>query len=102
MKKFVVLMIVFLSMTVGQLAAQGPSQTGTIDDINQDEGYIVIDGDTFSYDDGEVSIVYRNEQVPTTVLGAGLRISYRLGQRGNVVEIVLLGPMSRLEQIHNH
>lgn len=77
-------------------------QTGTIEAINQEAGYIVINGVSIPYDEGSVSVSYREQPVRTTFLAPGLIISYRVNQNGTIGAINLIGPRNVLEQINQH
>ena len=76
--------------------------SGTIEAIDQEAGYVVINGVTVPYDEGGVTVRYRERQVRTTFLVPGLVVRYRLNQNGTIGEIVLMGPRSMLEQIDQH
>lgn len=77
-------------------------RTGTIEAINQEAGYIVISGVSVPYDEGSVSVTYREQPVRTTFLAPGLIVSYRVNQDGTIGAINLIGPRNRLEQINQH
>lgn len=93
--------ILFLAITSSAQQFVGV-RTGTIEAINQEEGYIVISGVSVPYDEGSVSVSYREQPVRTTFLAPGLIISYRVNQNGTIGEINLIGPRSVLEQINQH
>lgn len=96
------LLVLFLSLQVDVVAAQVTSAFGTIDEVKQDDGYIVIDGSTFDFKVSEVVINYGNRRVRASFLSPGLRISYITRNDGSISDITLIGPTNVLEQLDNH
>ena len=81
--------------------ALGP-RSGTVEAINQEEGYIIISAERIPYDEGGVSVVYQGRSVRTTFLTPGLIVNYQLNENGTIGQIVLIGPPRILELIDQH
>lgn len=94
------LLVTLVSTSHAQVTSE--LRTGTIEAINQEEGYIVVSGVTVPYDEGGVRLSYREQAVRTTFLRPGLLIRYRLNQNGTIGEIVLMGPTRVLMEIDQH
>ncbi|MEX0619819.1 MAG: hypothetical protein WDZ76_10925 [Pseudohongiellaceae bacterium] len=84
------------------LQAQQIARRGSIESINQDAGFIVVSGIRLPYSEGSVRVRYQGRDIRTTFLAPGLLITYRLNPDGTIGDIILLGPLDRLEQIDRH
>lgn len=95
------LLILVLAMPAAAGFAQSSSGFGTIDEVMQDDGYIVIDGKRLVFDSGDVVITYNGEKMRSSFLSPGLSVRYSTDSEGKVKELVLIGPARILDQINN-
>lgn len=76
-------------------------RTGTLQVLEQDDGYLVISGVQYDYDAEITSVVFNGEEVDDTIFEPGLVIRFQL--RGNMLEIVeVIGPITMLEDEDSH
>lgn len=88
-----------LLLASSMASAQGvltSTQTGTIQQESQDDGYLVISGQRYGYSDALTTIFLNGEQVDAEVLDEGLVVRYTLNRDGMLVRIELLGPANLL------
>jgi hypothetical protein len=103
---FSAVLVLMLALPAGSLMAQQESRVtrslGTIDEINQDYGYIIVDGNRMEFRDAEVVITYRGMPIRSSLLSKGIRISYTTGRDGSVSNIALIGPTDILQAFDQH
>lgn len=96
---FLALLVSATCLLPGAVTAQVESRLGTIDAVMQDDGYIVIDDNTFDLKGGEVSVSYRGREVRLSFLSPGITIRYTTDSDGVITRIELIGPANVLEQL---
>lgn len=101
-KAFMTSVVLLMAINSSAQQVTGIVRTGTIEAINQEAGYIVINSISVPYDEGSVSVSYRDQPVRTTFLTPGLIVSYRVNQNGTIGHINLIGPRNVLDQINQH
>lgn len=98
------LWLVLVAPGVGALGQESGSSalaSGTIDEIMQNDGYIIIDGQRIEFRQPDVVITYDNQEVRASFLAKGQRIEYRTRADGSISMITLLGPLGELNEIYN-
>lgn len=94
-------------LCVGVLQAQEPSagttaaQTGTIQGLAQDDGYITISGTPYPFD-SETIVIVQGAQVSDSVLDEGMVVRYRLAADGRVAHIEIIGPIDKIRALTNN
>jgi hypothetical protein len=73
---------------------------GTIDEIMQDDGYIVINGNKYAFREPEVVITYNDQEIRSVFLAAGQRVFYRTRGDGSISVITLVPPNRELDQLN--
>lgn len=91
-----ILTFLLLSLFASSALAQG-NQTlvGSVESLAQDDGYIRISGNNYSYDD-EVTVVFlRGEQVQANTLNEGMAVRFTVSATGQLQRIDILGPFNQ-------
>ena len=75
------------------------TQTGTIQVEAQDDGFLTISGQNYTFS-SELSLVFLNgEQVGDQVLDEGLVVRYTLNGDGVLTRIEILGPINLIQSL---
>lgn len=91
---FLLLLLCLSSLVAeAQRALPDTRLDGRIDEINEDDGYIIVGGERIAYNDTLVTVVYRDQELDPTFLETGYRIAYELAEDDSVSRIVILTPL---------
>ena len=98
------LLLVALALS-GVVAAQGVlqnSQTGTVQLLRQDDGYIAIPGRNIPYVSDITRVFLNNEEIGSGFLDEGMVVRYTLNQEGVLLRVEILGPIDKIRELSNH
>lgn len=94
------LLFIVCPLSMAQSILSTP-QTGTLQVLEQDDGYLVVSGVQYGYDAETTKVIYNGAEVDDTIFEPGLVIRFQL--RGNMMEIVeIIGPYTMLEDEESH
>lgn len=95
-------MLMFLLSMPAYLSAQTVmigAQTGTVQELRQDDGYVIISSRRVGFDNEIVQIYLNNEPVGGEILDEGMVVRYTLDNRGNLERVEILGPNNKLRDL---
>lgn len=102
--RFAILLILLSTQAQAQESNTGVVQTliGTIEKLAQDDGYLSISGQNYSYD-AEVTQVYLDDEpLDSGFLDTGMSIRFALNSAGVLLRIDVLGPFSKTRLLQQH
>ncbi len=97
-----VLLLTSLFGFSSSLSAQGimtRPQTGTIQELWQDDGYVVISGRRVGFDNEIAKIYLNNALKGAEILDQGMVVRYTLDNRGFLLRVEILGPNEKLRTL---
>ena len=75
---------------------------GTIESLEQDDGYITISGRRLGFSDSVTQIFWEERQLGAEKLDQGMVVRYTLDAAGILQRVEILGPASKLQEIDLH
>lgn len=94
-----VLMLASFSVSAQGVLSSTNTQTGTIQVEAQDDGYLTISGQNYTFS-SELSLVFLNgEEVGDQALDEGLVVRYTLNRDGVLTRIEILGPINLIQSL---
>lgn len=97
-----VLMISSFSVTAQGVLSGARTQTGTIQAESQDDGFLVISGQRYGYDNTLTLVFLNNEQVDGEILDEGLVVRYTTDGNGVLIRVDVLGPANLIQSIDDN
>lgn len=95
-------LLISASSAASAQAVLAGAQTGTLQLMRQDDGYITISGRNYNFDN-EVSRVYlAGERVDSAILDEGMVVRFTLNGQGILERIEIIGPAAKLREIEEH
>ena len=88
--------IALILLLSSALHATQNTQLGTIEKLNQDNGFITISGIRRKYSDRTTQIFLRGKHLGAEVLNVGMIVRYSLDSSATLSKIELLGPVHQL------
>lgn len=82
-----------------QSSALSPQRNGVLEEVMQDEGYLVISGQRLVYRRPDVKVYYGRREIRPGFLNPGQRVYYRTRNDGSLGEITVIGPDPELDRI---
>ncbi len=92
----------FLLLVPAQLRAAELGRTGTVEQLSQDDGFIIISGRRLGYSDELTQVFLEDRQIGAQKLDAGMVVNYTVNADGVIVRMVLLGPADKLQMLDRH
>ena len=94
--------LLVLAVFTVPLAAQAQNiltapQTGTLQLMRQDDGFIVVSGRRYDFDNEVTEIYFNNEPVGPEILDEGLVIRFTINGAGLLMRIEVLGVVDKTE-----
>lgn len=78
---------------------QPTRQTGTIEALQQDAGFIVISGQRYRVTDGRTRVYLDERELRLHHLDNGMVIAYTTDGSGTLLRVDLLGPADRIREL---
>lgn len=78
------------------------ARTGTIQALRQSEGYITVSGRNYGFDNEITVVSLRGSVVDSAILDGGMVIRYTVDANSTLVQIEILGPAAKLEELDNN
>lgn len=102
--------LVFLAMALSSLLfaqqnvilEKGNTQVGTIQELNQGDGLIVISGRRYVYSNAMLSVFYDGNLVDSYILDQGMVVRYVVNADLVVTQMELLGPNDKIQAYFQH
>lgn len=92
------LVMLFVCLLVGTaLAAE--ARTGTIEEVRQDQGYVIISGEEYGYSEQETDVYYQQDRLGSQYLIQGMVVRYTVTADGTLQRLDILGPDEILRQL---
>jgi len=91
----VVTVLGFSMITSAQRVLPGP-QTGTIQALGQDEGFLTISGTNYEFDNEITIVVVSGEQIDSADLDVGMVVSYTINAQGILTRLEIIGPRQKI------
>ena len=92
--------MLLLSLATIVLAQDG--QTGTVEEVDQDNGAITISGRVLVYSEGLTEIYLGERRLSPVSIDQGMVVRYTLDDKGVLLRIELLGPGDMLRALDEH
>lgn len=107
------LMVVLLSTAAGAATAQSggqdaePSraemrQTGTVETLQQDAGYIEISGQRYRVEDGRTRIFVEQRELRLHDLDNGMVVAFSTDGSGTLLRLEILGPADAIRELETN
>jgi hypothetical protein len=77
-------------------------QTGTVQALAQDDGFITVSGRNIPFDDEVTTVMLAGVKIDSATLDEGMVIRYTLNSRGFLLTIEIIGPASKLEILNQN
>ncbi len=99
LKLGVLIMALALPLVTSAQSVLPRPQTGTLQGVAQDDGYLVISGTRFGFDNEITRILLAGEVVESTILDEGLVVRYTVDNRGTLVTVEVIGPNDKIREL---
>ena len=74
-------------------------QTGIVEGLAQDDGYITISGIEYGFNEQLTIVVLAGQAVDSAILDQGLELSFFLNAEGTLLMVEITGPSDRLDEL---
>lgn len=81
----------------GLLAQEG--QTGTVQSMEQDNGFIVISDRRVGFADGITQVYWQDQLVGAETLDQGMVVRYTVNAQGVLMRVDILGPAAMMQAL---
>ena len=98
----VLLAVLGLSMAASAQSVLTRPQTGTVQALAQDDGFITISGRNYPFDDRVTSVVLAGEKIDSASLDEGMVVRYTLNAQGMLQTLEIIGPASKVNILQQH
>ena len=78
------------------------AQTGTLQLMRQDDGYITISGRNYNFDNEVSKVFLGGDEVDSATLDEGMVVRYTLNRQGVLLRIEIIGPASKINAIEDN
>lgn len=77
-------------------------QTGTVQQLSQDEGSVTISGTAYSYSDVTTQILLRDDAIGVERLAEGMVVRYTINGAGMLLTVEIIGPADKIREFTNN
>lgn len=98
MRRFIQYGIFLLYLTAVQAFAQS-EQTGTIEVLDQDNGFVIISGTRFGFSDSVTQVYLEDRLIGPEKMDIGMVVRYTVNANGTLMRVELIGPSAMLEML---
>lgn len=101
MRRIVYLGMLWLCLITAQAFAQN-EQTGTVEGLDQDNGYVTISGTKFGFSDRVTQIYLEDRRIGPEKLDIGMVVRFTLNESGTLLRVELIGPSAMLRVLEQN
>lgn len=101
MRRLIQYWMLLLCLITTQAFAQN-EQTGTIEMLDQDNGYVTISGTRFGYSDSVTQVYIEDRLVGTEKMDVGMVARFTLDANGVLLRVELIGPSAMLRLLEQN
>lgn len=98
-RRWILLAVLSCSTFVSAQGVLSGSQTGTLEDMRQGDGFLTISGRNYDYHNDITEVFYDGQKVRTLFLNEGLVVRFVLNRDGILSRIEVLGPVDMIEAL---
>ena len=91
----------FFCLIAAQAFAQN-EQTGTIEGLDQDNGFVTISGTKFGFSDSVTRVYLENELIGAETMDVGMVVRFTLNENGTLLRVELIGPSAMLRVLEQN
>ena len=77
-------------------------QTGSIENLDQDNGFITISGQKYGYSDQLTQVFIGEQQVGTQKMDVDMVVRYTLDNKGTLIHVEIIGPDEKLRFLNQN
>ncbi len=100
--KRVVVLSLILAFTSASAQQVRPAQTGTVQSLAQDDGYITISKQAYVFDTETTRVLLQGAEVDAAILNEGLVVRFTTDNAGKLLTLEILGPADKLRELVRH
>ena len=98
MRRFIYYGVLVLCMLATQAFAQN-EQTGTIEGLDQDNGFVTISGTRFGFSDSVTQVFLDDRRIGPEKMDIGMVVRFTLNASATLVRVELIGPSAMLRAL---
>ena len=101
MRRFMHYGMLFLCLVTAQVFAQS-EQTGSIEGLDQDNGYVTISGARYGFSDRVTQVYLKDQLIGAEKMDIGMVVRFTLDASGTLVRVELIGPDAMLRVLEQN
>tara|TARA_R100001377_G_C3193077_1_gene111423 strand:- start:1399 stop:1704 length:306 start_codon:yes stop_codon:yes gene_type:complete len=101
MRRLINLGMLLLCLVAAQAFAQNV-QTGTIEGLDQDNGYVTISGTRFGFSDRVTQVYLEDRLVGPEKMDVGMVVRFTLDASGTLLRVEIIGPNAMLRVLQEN
>lgn len=97
--------IQYLAFTICFFATQAfaqSEQTGTIEALDQDNGYLTISGTRLGFSDNVTQVFIEDRSIGAEKMDIGMVVRYTLNESGVLLRVEIIGPSEMLRMLEQN
>lgn len=91
-----VLVVLGFSVLANAQGVLSRPQTGTVQLLRQDDGYITISGSNYGFDYEVTVVVLAGDEIDSAMLDEGMVVRYTLDDMGMLMRLEIIGPANKI------
>lgn len=101
MRRFLHHGLLFLCLMAAQVFAQN-EQTGSIEGLDQDNGYVTISGTRYGFSDRVTQVYLKDRLIGPENMDVGMVVRFTLDANGTLARVELIGPDAMLRVLEQN
>lgn len=101
MRRFIHYGMLLLCLLAAQAFAQN-EQTGTIEALDQDNGFVTISGTKFGFSDSVTQVYLADSLIGPQKMDVGMVVRYTLDANRTLLRVELIGPSAMLRMLEQN
>jgi len=97
-----ILLSLFLIASLTHWAVAQNEQTGTVEALNQDNGFITISGRRLPFSDEVTKVILSGRGVGAQAIDVGMVVRYTTNGSGVLLQVEIIGPSEKLREIESN
>ncbi len=102
MKRAGLFLLCLWLQSLAALAVAQEIHQGTIENLDQDNGFLTISGQVLPFSDAVTQVFLEERQIPASRIDLGMVVRYTLDASGTLLRIELIGPHDKLMELQQH